>query len=129
LGTIELYSGRPLAAIPHIERAIRLDPVLYPQLLHFLGAAYLLAGKYETAAATFKQRVSLVPETDLTRSLLASTLGHLGEFAEARRVWSELKAINPDYSFSGHIGRLPFRNEEGPRLIREGLTKAEIEID
>jgi len=129
LGTIELYSGRPLAAIPHIERAIRLDPVLYPQLLHFLGAAYLLAGKYETAAAIFKQRVSLVPETDLTRSLLASTLGHLGEFAEARRVWSELKAINPDYSFRGHIGRLPFRNVEGPRLIREGLTKAEIEID
>jgi adenylate cyclase len=129
LGTIELYSGRPLDAIPHIERAIRLDPVLNPQLLHFLGMAYLVAGKFETAAAMFKQRVSLVPETDLTRALLVSTLGHLGETAEAKRVWSELKTINPKYSFSGHVGRLPFREEEGPRIIREGLTKAGIEID
>ena len=44
-------AGQPLEAIPEIEQAMRLDPALSPQFLHFLGMAYLLAGKYETAAA------------------------------------------------------------------------------
>ena len=32
------------------------------QFLHFLGIAYLMAGKYETAAAMLRQRIILVPE-------------------------------------------------------------------
>ena len=88
LGSIEIYSGQPLAAIPLIERAMRLDPALTHQYLHFLGSAYLVAGKYETAAVVFKQRVLLVPDTDLTRAFLASALGHLGQIDEARQIWA-----------------------------------------
>ena len=58
------------------------------QFLHFLGMAYLLAGKYETAAALLRQRIILVPKTDFSRAVLASALGHLGEVDEARRVWA-----------------------------------------
>ncbi len=124
LGTICAYSGQPLAAIPAIERAMRLDPAWSQQYLHFLGTAYLLAGKYETAAALLRQRVLLVPGTDLTRAILASALGHLGEIDEARRVWRELKEINPKYSFSEHFARQPFKREEDVRQIAEGLAKA-----
>ena len=60
--------GQPLEAIPLIERAMRLDPAsTNTQYLHFLGMANLLAGKYETAAALFKQRIALVPGTDFSR--------------------------------------------------------------
>jgi adenylate cyclase len=59
LGHIGTLSGRPLEAIPAIERAMRLDPAFRAQHLHFLGMAYLLAGKYETAAALLKERVIL----------------------------------------------------------------------
>ena len=45
LGHIQTLSGRPLEAIPALERATRLDPAFRPQHLHFLGMAYLLAGK------------------------------------------------------------------------------------
>ena len=100
LGSIRIYLGQPLAAIPLIERAMRLDPAFAQQYLHFLGCAYLIAGKYETAAVVFRQRVLMVPETDLSRSFLASALGHLGQADEARRVWAELIAINPQYSFA-----------------------------
>ena len=88
LGSIRIYSGQPLEAIPAIERAMRLDPAFRHQYLHFLGMAYLLAGKYETAAALLKQRIILVPETDFSRAVLASALGHLGEVDEARRIWA-----------------------------------------
>jgi len=124
-GSIRMYAGQPLEAIPLIERAIRLDPAdNSSQYLHFLGMANLLAGKYETAAALLKQRIALVPETDFSRSMLASALGHLGEVDEARRVWAELKQINPKYSFNEHLSRLPFKKAEDGQLIAAGLAKA-----
>jgi len=122
LGTIRSYSGRPLEAIPAIEQAMRLDPAFRPQFLHFLGIAYLLAGKYETAAAMLRQRILLVPNTDFSRAVLAATLGHLGEIEEARRVWAELMKINPKFSFSAYIGRQPMRPEDAARVVA-GLAK------
>jgi adenylate cyclase len=122
LGTIRSYSGRPLEAIPAIEQAMRLDPAFRPQFLHFLGIAYLLAGKYETAAAMLRQRILLVPNTDFSRAVLAATLGHLGEIAEARRVWAELMEINPKFSFSAYIGRQPMRPDDAERVVA-GLAK------
>ena len=98
LGSIRIYEGEPMAAVPLIEQAMRLDPAWTKQYLHFLGVAYLVAGKYETAAAMFRQRVILAPGTDFSRAGLASALGHLGEIDEARRVWAELKEINPNTS-------------------------------
>jgi adenylate cyclase len=123
-GNISNYAGRPLEAIPEIEQAMRLDPALSPQFIHFLGMAYLLAGKYETAAVLLRQRVVLVPNTDFSRALLASALGHLGELDEARRVWGELKEINPNYTFAEHIGRQPFKRQEDIQRITDGLAKA-----
>jgi adenylate cyclase len=127
-GSNRIYSGQPLEAIPEIEHGMRLDPSLSSQFLHFLGMAYLLAGKYETAAALLRQRIVLVPRTDFSRALLASALGHLGEFEEARRVWGELKEINPNYAFADHIGRQPFRRKEDVERIADGLRKAAIEL-
>jgi len=125
-GTILNFSGQPLEAIPEIELAMRLDPALSPQSLHFLGLANLLAGKYETAAALLRQRIILVPGTDFTRAVLASALGHLGDVEEARRVWRELKEINPKYSFREHYSRQPFRQEDVEK-IAVGLTKAGLQ--
>jgi adenylate cyclase len=122
----ELYNGDPLAAIPWMERAIRLDPGFSHQYLHFLGTAYMSAGKYETAAALFRERILLAPGTDLSRAFLAAALGHLGELDEARKVWGELMTINPKYSFAKHIARLPFRFKQDADKIAEGLRKAEL---
>jgi adenylate cyclase len=126
LAAVQLYSGRPIEAIPIFERAIRLDPVHDQQYLHFLGMAHLLAGHYETAVAVLKQRILRVPRTDFSRAVLASALGHLGESDEARRVWAELKEINPKYAFTEHFARLPFRRQEDVAKIAEGLAMAGI---
>ena len=122
-GSNRIYSGQPLDAIPELEQGMRLDPALSSQFLHFLGMAYLLAEKYETAAALLKQRILLVPQTDFSRALLASALGHLGEFEEARRIWGELKEINPSYAFVEHVGRQPFRRPEDVERIADGLRR------
>jgi adenylate cyclase len=92
--------------------------------LHFLGTAYFVAGDYETAARMFKDRIAANPHTDMSRALLASTLGHLDRAEEARRVWQELKEVNPRYSFADHIGRLPFKDRADAQRIVEGVRKA-----
>ena len=125
-GTIRTFAGQPLEAIPEIEQAMRLDPAMTAQFLHFLGLAYLMAGKYETAAALLRQRIILVPNTDFSRAILTSALGHLGEIDDARRVWGELKGINPNYSFAGHIGRQPFKRQEDIERLADGLKKAGV---
>ena len=124
LGNAYIFSGQPLEAIPMIELSIRLDPAYTQQHLHLLGVANLLAGKYETAAALLKQRILMVPNTDFSRAVLASALGHLGEIEEARRVWSELMAINPHYTFANHYVRQPFANKDDVRRIADGLDRA-----
>ena len=122
-GTLHLYLGEPAEAIDFLTRAIRLDPA-QPQHRHFLGASYFLAGQYEMAAAVFKERIAMTPNTDLTRAYLASTLGHLGRLDEAREIWRELMEINPKYSYVEHVGRLPFKNPADAERIVEGLRKA-----
>ena len=123
-GVMHIYTGQPAKAIPDIERAMRLDPAFQAQYMHFLGTAYFVAGDYETAAALFKNRISLTPTTDLSRAFLASALGHLGDADEARRIWRELKEINPGYSHVDHIGRLPFRDPAVAETFANGLRKA-----
>jgi len=123
-GTLYIYTGEPAKAIPYIERAMRLDPTLPAQYLHFLGTAYFVAGDYETAAKMFKDRITANPNTDLSRAFLVSTLGHLGRVEEARRVWQELKEINPRYSLADHIDRLPFKDPADAERIAEGVRKA-----
>ena len=71
----------------------------------------------------YRERILLVPGTDFSRVFLASALGYLGEVDEARRIWRELKEINPKYSFREHFSRQPFRPEDVER-VAEGLAKA-----
>jgi adenylate cyclase len=120
-GIFEIFAGKPAAGIPAIERAIRLDPANTSQSYHFLGLAHLMAGNYETAAAHFLERIRQTPETDFSRAMLASALGHLGRAEEARTVWAELMKINPAYSFSAHMSRLPFANPADTEKIAAGL--------
>ena len=122
-GIVNIYGGQPLAAIPHIEQAIRLDPALKQLYIHFLGSAYLVAGKFEAASALFRERIQLAPKTDLSRAFLAVALGHLDKAEEAGRVWRELMEINPKYSFAEHVGRLPFRDQADIDHLFEGLSK------
>ncbi len=123
-GLTEIYLGRPLTAVAFIQRAIVLDPFFTQQYVHFLGSAYLVAGQYESAVASFEERIRLAPRTDLSRAFLSCALGHLGRFDEAQRVWRELQQINPNYSLAGHLARLPFQNPADLAHIEAGLAKA-----
>ena len=123
LGLTEVYLGHPLEALPHLERAMRLDPVFTQQYQHFLGSAYLVARQYPAAAAAFRERIRLSPETDLSRGLLIVALGHLGELDAARAVWGELQRVNPKYGFAAHLSRLPIADAADREQLEAGWAR------
>ena len=123
-GAFTAYSGEPEKGIPDSERAMQLDPGYSQQYLYYLGLAHFLGGHYEIAAAMCKERILLVPKTDVTRAIYAAALGHLGRFEQAKATWSELKQINPRFSVSEHFARTPFRDHGEVARIMDGLAKA-----
>jgi TolB-like protein/cytochrome c-type biogenesis protein CcmH/NrfG len=125
-GILHMYSGSPQAAINDLRRAMRLDPLFTQGYLHHLGVAHIVAGDYESAIALLKERIVLVPETDMSRAYLAAALGNLGYVDDARRVWDELMKINPDYSFAERIGQTPFKNRSDLARIEKGLSRAGV---
>jgi tetratricopeptide (TPR) repeat protein len=124
-GILNMHSGKPLAAIEDIEQAMRLDPLFTHLYLHHLGVAHILAGKYETGAALLKERILLVPETDVSRAYLAAVLGILGKVDEARQIWTDLMKTNPNYSFGERIGGI---NPSDLKRIAEGLERAGLPV-
>jgi len=122
--TLNIYLGSAQAAIQDLERAMRLDPYFSQLYLHHLGVAHMIAGDYEKAAAVLRERVLLVPNTDMSRAYLAAALGNLGYVEDAKRVWAELIAINPSYSFLDRAGSMPFKNPSDFDRIARGLQRA-----
>jgi TolB-like protein/Flp pilus assembly protein TadD len=128
-GTLRMYSGNPDAAIRDLQRAMRLDPHFSQTYLHHLGVAHIILGEYEMAVSLLKERIALVPETDMSRACLASAFGNLGRVDEARQVWHELLAIHPQYTYADGIGRMPFKNPDDLARIASGLRQAGICCD
>ena len=123
-GELAISESRPRDAIPDIERALRLDPAYSHHYLHYLGVANLLLGNDETAALIFRERLVLAKDTDISRAMLASALGHLGEVEESRKVWKRLMKINPHFSIQERLTRLAFTDPSGGDRIVDGLTKS-----
>ena len=119
-----LYGGNPREGIGHLERALRIDPAARERYLHFFGHGAPAFRQPQIAVSYFRDRIALVPETDVSRAYMASALGYLGRIGEAQAVWHELKEVNPDYSFDERIGKLPFRRREEVDILRNGLVLA-----
>ena len=126
-GVVNIVMGNPAAAIPDLERAMRIDPGEDHRNLQFLGLAHLLLGNHELAAAIFRERIHLVPDTDIGRAMLIAALGHLGEIDEARRIWRELMELKPDYSVTAHVDSRFVEPATGKPLI-DGFRKAGLPL-
>lgn len=128
-GHLCLATEVPLEAIPHFERCMRLDPSLSRTLLclQFLGRSYFYGGRYETAAALFRERILLMPDTDASRGYLASALGHLGKIEEARQVWAELMTINPKYGMAERLKRTAVQPRQ-IEMVLNGARKAGLPV-
>jgi len=127
LGVTRHYAGDSRTALTHIATARRLDPYRPNFVLHCEALCRFMLGEYAGAAKILCERITQFPKTDISRVLLASTYGHLGDVDLAQSTWSDLMQVNPNYSFAQRRKVLPYRNPDDPERIAEGLRKAGID--
>jgi len=98
LGQTLMYLGRPEAGIPHIEKAIRLNPrdpnIARPYAN--LGLCHLLLGQVDKAINLLRQARAANPRFYWIHSLLAGALAFSGDIDEARAALAESIRLNPE---------------------------------
>ncbi len=98
LGQILLFQGEPLAAIPHLEKAIRLNP-RGPNLWSIqwpLGQCHLLLGHVDEAIELFRKASAASPRAYSVHLNLAGALGLRGDLDEARAAIAEAMRLKPE---------------------------------
>jgi len=126
MGMIQIYSSEPARALESIAKVMHLDPHYRDIYLHLLAQAYFHLGQYPQAIDALRRRLIRKPESDISRVLLASSYGHLGEFVKSRIEWDAALDINPGYSIEQKRQMLPYQNPADFEHIVEGLAKSGI---
>jgi adenylate cyclase len=98
LGQIILFQGDPAAGIPHLEKAVRLNP-RGPNLWSIqwpLGQCYLLLGEVDKAIRLFREACAANPTAYYLHLNLAGALGLRGDLDEARLAIAEALRRKPE---------------------------------
>ena len=95
-GVIELQRGRPLRAVPHIERALQVDPG--PYFFHNNhGEALRGAGRYDEALVAFDEALVRKPDYPEALNGKGNTLRDLGRIDEALAAYHQALALRPEW--------------------------------
>jgi len=100
LGMTLICLGQPEAAIPKIEKSIRLSPhdPTSPTAYSILSQAHLLLGHAEPAIELARKACAGNPRLYFTHILLAAALGLKGDVEEARGALAEGISVRPDFN-------------------------------
>jgi adenylate cyclase len=105
-----VFAGRPLEAIPLINKAMRLDPLNRVLYLNRLGFAYRAADRCEEALAPLEEAVTLTPGNYLLHIFLAGCYVELGRLKEAQAQAAEVMRLNPNYSLEWASRNVPYKD-------------------
>jgi adenylate cyclase len=100
LGLVLAFRGRPEAAIPYVEKAVRLSPH-DPNLgvfLSVLGACHLLLGHAGQATDLFRRARAANPQYWYIHFWFAGALAFGGDLDEARAVLAKAIELKPEVS-------------------------------
>lgn len=100
LGMTLICLGQPNAAIPEIEKSIRLGPhdTASPTAYSILSQAHLLLGHVELAIELARKACAGNPRLYFTHMLLAAALGMKGEREAARAALAGGIKVRPDFN-------------------------------
>ncbi|HUO97580.1 MAG TPA: adenylate/guanylate cyclase domain-containing protein [Rhizomicrobium sp.] len=122
-----IFGGDPEDAIPHLERAMALNP-LDPGFFMYLtcaGLAHLLSGRTERALELAKRSASIYPDWDTTYWVLVPANAALDRMAEARAALARFMPLAPGMTSVSRLREhLPFKNPASFEVLLDGFRKA-----
>jgi TolB-like protein len=98
LGVTLLYLGQPEAALPHLEKALQLNP-RHGNLFfyyHWLGHSHLLLGDADEAIDFLRKSRAANPRPWYVHMMLAAALGFRGDVDEAKATLGESLKLSPE---------------------------------
>lgn len=117
MGYIAHQSGRYLAAVAAIERAIELglnDPAAF---FHY-GCALAALGRYSEAAKTFERSLALRPDFLIARTHLANCFFELRDFIKAEQIYKQVLTNDPGNLVACHnLGQVFYLTQRGGEAI------------
>jgi Tfp pilus assembly protein PilF len=122
LGLVLMFLGQPEAGIPHIEKAIRLDPRNPNMVIRYwaLGACHLLLRHLDEATELLRRARAVNPRLSYVHFWLAGALGLKGDLDEARGELAESIKLQPELNSLARIPVLyPWNNHPEYRALAE----------
>lgn len=122
------YIGKPNEALKRMERYRALAP-FDPYFCHFESiycTAYLLRGDYKEALVYGRRSAKANPQFINGYKPLIASLGHLGEFDEARTYIDKVLDLEPKFTVKQFGLTYPFRNEVDRDRYCDGLRLAGV---
>lgn len=96
MGRVLINHGKSAEAIPHLARAIRMDPGFAPAYLN-LGRALAEQGRLDEAIVSLTEAVRIDPGSAWSHANLGSVLGRKGRLDEAMASTIEAIRLKPDF--------------------------------
>ncbi len=120
LSVVLMYLGEPGAAIPLVEKAMRINPREARVHVWALGSCRLLLGHVDQAIAFLKRARAQRPNLWYVHAVLAGALGLSGELDEARAALAESLKLKPEVnSQAASRAHAPWNNHPKYWAIRE----------
>ena len=125
-GWARLYLGEPDNAIDSFDRAIRLNPLdpLVARMQTGTAAAHFLAGRYEQASVRAERALRQHPNDQPLLRVAAASHALTGRIAEAGKIVTRIRQLDPELRLSRIAGQAPFRRPEDVSRYVDGLRKA-----
>jgi adenylate cyclase len=121
LGVVLAFRGQPEAAIPYVEKAIRLSPHDPNLAVHLavLGGCQLLLGHIDQATHVLRRARAANPRYWYIHFWLAGALGFKGDLDEARAVLAKAIELRPEVvSFAGYRTQTPWEIDPAYLALR-----------
>jgi adenylate cyclase len=119
-GWVNAHASRPLVAIEHFHRAMRLSPVDPEKgiALSGIGMSYLMLERYGEALEWGEKALREMPNYGSSHRVVINALVHLGRLEEAKAAAARLMEAFPSYTLSLQRQINPWRDKVfGERYI------------
>jgi adenylate cyclase len=117
-GTALNYLGEPDRALTMLDLAVKLDPLLPPNVRFSRGVSLFLLERNEEALDVFRNVAHLAPTFAPARFWCAVVLNELGRIEEARAAAAEARRLQMPLGAAETLLRVPFRDS----CIRERIS-------